>query len=213
MASPKKRAAPRGVELIERVIASLEERKAPKPPAPLDAVAIAEMKLANGAPLPPSLQRFLALHGPAHQFPGNWAPGKLSALDHLGVAELIQKVYPKDLLRYFDIGPIVEALPGRCHPIDWDPPLRFLYVGEPDEWGEYPVLVLQDYDDVLDVVVDYPGLDVHLACSAQVVPSPRYYGGIVEDPAYGPMLKAAVKKNFKPMPKLSDKQYRFAAAQ
>src|SRR5262249_11793200 len=147
-----------------------------------------EIRLADGGPLPPSIHKLLAAYGPHREVPGSWDDESLAPM---GVMALIERAYPADFRAYFDFSPIAKALPGRCHWLGQDDPWRFLYVGKPDEWGEYPVLVLHAYDDVAHVVVEYPGFDVFFACRLGVIPSPRYIGGIVENPVYGRLLRAA----------------------
>lgn len=201
--------AVRGVALIDRVIASLKKKKVAVP-APLDGASIDRMRLADGAPLPPSLRKLLAFHGPADELPGRWVEGTGAALEGVSIETLLLRSYDPQTLRYFDVRTIVEGLPGRCHVLDDETPLRFLYVGERDAWGEYPVLTLQDYDDCLEVVVDFPGLDVYFACRTGVVAKPNYYGGIIEHPGYGPMLRDVVARCF-PKAQRRRRQHLFAA--
>jgi hypothetical protein len=185
----------RGVALIDATLATLRKKKSPSN-APLDPRTIDAMRLADGTPLPDSLKKFLSVHGPGESFPGNWRAGEGGALEHVSFETLLRRQYDDEALSYFDVSELIASLPGRCHPLEGDTPLSFLYIGRPDPWGEYPILTLQDYDDVLEVVVSYPGLDLYLACRAGAVPAPSYHGGIIEHEAYGPMMVEAVKHNF-----------------
>lgn len=199
----------RGVDLIDQALAELRKNKVPGAPG-LAAEELAGMRLANGQPLPASLRKFLGSYGPRDQFPGEWREGERLALDGVDFKTLLSRVYTPEVLSYFDTTPLLESLTGMCHPLEGDTPLSFLYVGEADSYGEYPILTLQDYDDVLEVVVSYPGLDVYLACRAGLVPPPSYYGGIIEHNTYGPMLMESVKANFPTLTKRR-KQFVFNA--
>ena len=67
---------------------------------------------------------------------------------------------------------------------------RFLYVGEPDAIGEYPVL-LTDTDDLPFLCVEYPGIDVYLGVFSGLVADEGdgCYGSLAGDRRYRARMK------------------------
>jgi hypothetical protein len=73
---------------------------------------------------------------------------------------------------------------------------RFLYVGEPDDIGEYPVMLL-DTDDIPFVCLEYPCFDVYLAEMFEVTNrSGGTYAALFDDRALGPSMAAQARRNF-----------------
>ncbi|MDQ0365870.1 hypothetical protein [Catenuloplanes indicus] len=74
---------------------------------------------------------------------------------------------------------------------------RVLVVTEPDAAGEYPVLAV-DVDDLPCAVLMYPGFDVYLAATAELVPVPagRGYDVFRNDPVYGTRMREHAKRLF-----------------
>jgi len=164
-----------GLQLIEQVINKVHaegfgvlgwcgvpdiDQPAPVPPEQLAALAFP-----NGKPLSPALRRWLA-------FDASWLgwfddpirpvfrPLKLGEY----VAEEFDEVWG-DI--YADIGK--KLVRGDCYGLHFGADSRrFLYVGEPDSLGEYPVLMI-DTDDMPYMAVQYPGLDVYLAACSGLI--------------------------------------------
>ncbi|MGH9824075.1 MAG: hypothetical protein ACREDR_12580 [Blastocatellia bacterium] len=131
----------RGVELVEHVIENADKNLTGRGLSKGDLAALT----LNGKPLPPSLRRWL-------EFDSEWAeftfkPVKLK--QPLGPAfEIFEKLLPGDFYQ-------MRAGHGDC--TAW-----FLYAGEADEIGEYPVF-LADIDDWYLVKIAYAGFDFFLA--------------------------------------------------
>jgi hypothetical protein len=187
----------RGLELVEQVIASIDGDGGvlggcgiPDHPAtPLPADQLAALVLPNNRPLPPSLARFLAYDA-----------------SYLGVLEgtpprLAFRTFRAMMAEQFDpqlaeIAEFGDMLPGHCLVIPGgSDSRRFMYVGEPDPHGEYPVFVV-DTDDVPYVCLAYPGLDVYLADGiVRDVIKGTYTDGF-DDKVLGPMLADQARRNF-----------------
>lgn len=201
-ATPKRRVTPsrgiavkakpgkavRGVELVERVIHQLAASDV-SDPRPLTPAQIAELTMPNGRPLPPSLARFLAFDGPY-----------LRVLEHDGTRLAFRSFL--DMMReQFDdataeqYADLARALPGQCLVVPGgSDSRRFMYVGEADEYGEYPVLVV-DTDELPWVGLAYPGLDVYLADGTVVSLMKDTYLGAWSNKTYAPMLAEQARRN------------------
>lgn len=195
----KKLAATRGLELIARVKQSMGKPKA----KPLSRKRIEAMSLAEGARIPPSLAAFLEFSGPPDGVLDAW-PSK-----PLRIQALIASAFADPVASIYDLDGLAERLPGWCYPLSGDLPLSFLYLGKPDDQGDYPVLTLFEDDDGPQITVAFPGIDVYLACATKAIGTPRYYGGLAEDPTYGPSLRAVIRANFRPQPKRQGKRFVF----
>jgi hypothetical protein len=187
-----------GVELVEKVIRKVERDgfdilgtcgigRIAKP-QPIPANELATLAFPNGKSLSPALRRWLA-------YDASW----------LGWFEDPKRpaFAPKKL------GPYATAEYG----LDWgygvigfdddvfglhfgSDSRRFLYVGEPDSIGEYPVL-LADTDDSPYLGVEYPGIDVYLAINAGVVNfDGGVYGALLGHAVYGKRMKQHAKRYF-----------------
>jgi hypothetical protein len=175
-----------GVELIDLAIASV--RRDPRPiagfcgdyplvePCPLPAPVLERLNFPSGKPLPPSLKRWLA-------FDASW-------LQSLGWFSSLEEptFTPRTLGQIADaeFGPrwrgvtVIAGLPADpAGDLNFYAPLdplfpecfllpegtdsrRIFAVTEPDDLGEYPVLVI-DEDDVPYAAIMYPGFDVYMA--------------------------------------------------
>jgi hypothetical protein len=135
--------------------------------------AIATLALPSGKPLPPSLMRWLA-------FDATWLAqfDWLAPLDHPQLMPRRLDAVVADGLDYLGWAKDYRRLGDRFDECFLLPPFgeetcRILVVSEPDEWGEYPILVA-DVDDVPILDLVYPGLDVYLASITRLpIPSRR----------------------------------------
>jgi hypothetical protein len=72
---------------------------------------------------------------------------------------------------------------------------RFLYAGEPDEHGEYPIFIV-DTDELPFVCVAYPGLDVYLTDGVVTKIMKGTYTDCFRHRSYKPMLIDQARRNF-----------------
>jgi hypothetical protein len=185
----------RGDALVDAVIAALEANSGgllPGMPAHqaegLAPDAIAALSLPNGKPLPASLAKFLA-----------YDAGYLDVLDEAGQLEF--KTFRAMMTAEFDaetaeVADFSELLPGSCLVLPGgSDSRRFMYVGEPDVFGEYPVFVV-DIDDVPYVCLAYPGLDVYLADGVTEDLTPDTYTDVFDHEGYAPMIEDQARRNF-----------------
>jgi hypothetical protein len=167
----------RGAELVEKVLAKLGN-----PDRGLPQDQIARMTLPDGAPLPPSIARLLAADATA--FP---------ELRFQTFPDMIRERFGDDVAASFQ--GFESILSGAClllpHGTD---SCRFMYVGKPDAYGEYPVLIA-DTDDIPWVGLAYPGLDVFLADGTITTIVKDDYMDAWENPAYEPMLEDQARRN------------------
>jgi hypothetical protein len=131
----------RGVPLVEHVIERVRDEMTG---GGLSVAELAELSL-NGKPLPPSLRRWLAFNTAWAEF--DFQPTKLE--QHMGPAfKVFEKLLPGDFY---------SMRASQSDSTWW-----FLYAGDADELGEYPIF-LADIDDWYLVKIAYPGFDVFLA--------------------------------------------------
>jgi hypothetical protein len=87
-------------------------------------------------------------------------------------------------------------LPGKCLLLQGgSDSRRFMYIGEPDALGEYPVFVV-DTDDVPYVCIAYPGLDLYLADGNVLTICDGTYEDCASDARYKDALFDQAKRNF-----------------
>lgn len=160
----------RGAELVERVIAYLSAARGRfqvLQPRPLAPALIDRLTFTDGAPLPPSLRRWLA-------FDTSWlkrATGlevshDREQLDSAPLVDLAARQWSdEDTRAVFSV--LSAALPARGALLDRDPTsLHTLYTGSPDPHGEYPVVSV-DIDETPPLVtIDHAGFDLWLAAMA-----------------------------------------------
>ena len=175
-----------GVELIDLVIERVREDPYciagfcgdhPLPqPRPLAPEVIERLTFPSGRLLPPSLKRWLAFDaGWLESFgwfsslePLNFSPRTVGQIaddefDHGLIAELAGVEGGLDFY-----APLDERLPECFLLPEGTDSRRIFAVIEPDELGEYPVLVI-DEDDVPYAAIMYPGFDVYMADEAGIL--------------------------------------------
>jgi hypothetical protein len=205
MAKPRARSTKslpivRGVKLVERVIATVEKdggtlggcgiptRKA----TPVPASALDGLTFPSGAPLPPSLARWLAYDALWLDLFDDPVRPVLRPRTLGGLAAAEFDAQTGDLFAAFE-----PLLPGDCYLVPGgSDSRRFLYIGEPDEIGEYPVMLL-DTDDIPFVCLEYPGFDVYLAEMFGVTNrAGGTYAALFDDRVFGPAMAAQARRNF-----------------
>jgi hypothetical protein len=218
-----------GVELIDLAIASV--RRNPRPiagfcgdyplvePHPLPAEVIERLAFPSGKPLPPSLKRWLA-------FDASWLQGLgwFSSLDEptfmpRTLGQIADAEFGRDLRAMAAIAGMEGELNfyasldprfPECFLLPEGTDSRRIFaVSEPDELGEYPVLVI-DEDDVPYCAVMYPGFDVYLADLAGVLGLDfDTYESLHEDERYAARLRQHARRLFggKPSIELMDPEW------
>jgi hypothetical protein len=183
-----------GIALVRQVIAKVQASdlgvldeylpRNRRRPRPLPPEVIASLRLPGNRPLSPSLAEWLAFDA---GFFGWIDDGGRPLLPERNIGELALVMYPGDDAQTAAAftGLTAELMKGFCLPV----PLgsdsrRLVYLSEPDELGEYPVLML-DIDDQPYVGVEYPGIDVYLATHAGLLAPPeKVAGGYADDPRF-----------------------------
>jgi hypothetical protein len=191
----------RGTALVERVIEGLEQpsnERLPRtlggPAQPVPAAVLAGLTFPDGQPLPPSLRRWLAYDA---SFVKLFADPARPVLRPLHFRELLRQEFGgfggDSGWEVFD-----ELLPGACYLLPGGSDARrFLYVGEGDAQGEYPVMCV-DTHDIPFVCVYSPGFDVWLAEMFRKLPgfNRRTYTDLFDDPTYGAAMADQARRNF-----------------
>jgi hypothetical protein len=227
MSRARKKAAQatQGVELIEQVIAIVARNPqaiagfcgdAPLPnPRPMNAERLATLTFPSGAPLPPSLKRWLA-------FDMSWLAG-FGWFDGAGnltprrIDEIVTDEFDQDDGPFAGMwgnmyAPLVDCasecflLPGGS-----DSRRIFAVTAKPDRLGEYPVLVV-DIDDMPYAAVMYPGFDVFMGDEAgmpDVACDWGTYEELFDDPRYGGRMRDHAKLLFhgRPSVEMMDEEW------
>lgn len=154
-------AANRGSQLINIIMGHLDGPTSPIGQArPLTATQLRACEDAAGVALSPSLHALLAFDAGMMHRDYYWFDSDMNFLAR-PIIEVIGE----------HAGPFVEAyeelcaqrFPGNAIALDQgSDSMRLLYFGDPDEYGEYPVLFI-DHDDMPILGVEHPGFDAWLA--------------------------------------------------
>jgi hypothetical protein len=158
----------RGVALVEAVIEWVQRGEGDIDialPEPLPAAALTALAFRDGSPLPPSLRRWLAFDASWLEIHTNtWGgtsdprfetmPVSDAVDDYIGHGAHWGQWFPRD----------VQALPLDCG----SETMRLLWLRDPDEHGEYPV-VCADVDDTPVLYLFHLGFDTWLAQRAGLI--------------------------------------------
>lgn len=180
-----------GVALIDLVIACVREDPAcisgfcgERPlhqPHPIPPDALDKLAFPGGKPLSPSLKRWLAFDA-SWLYDLGWfaAPGEFT-LTPRPLDEIVEEEFACWGEAFAPLG---RRLP-ECFLLPGGSDSRRIYaVCEPDDTGEYPVLVV-DTDDIPYAGIMYPGFDVFMADEAgfEILPDEAdTYEALFEDP-------------------------------
>ncbi len=174
-----------GIALIDMVIARVREDPHcisgfcgdhPLPqPRPLAAETIGALCFPSGRALSPSLKRWLAFDAGWLESFGWFALLEPPVFSARTIGQIADDEFGRDydLMRQISgvegelnfYAPLDERLPECFLLPDGSDSRRIFAVTEPDELGEYPVLVI-DEDDIPYAAVMYPGFDVYMADTA-----------------------------------------------
>ncbi len=181
-----KAAVERGSALVARVIERIQSDEGCEidvvDPRPLAPEVLARLTFSNGLPLPPSLKALLA-------YDASWVMRTLGWFHDLDEPTL--EVAPVWRVVKENLGPgchlaykrLPSPLPDACAlALDGgSESLRLLFLCDPDEAGEYPVLGV-DVDDTPVVTFESPGFDTWLAEQAGVLePSRAPWSALVKE--------------------------------
>lgn len=192
---PEPSPMPPDATLVDRAIAQVRSkglgclgaRSQPVSPQGLSTTQLSRLRLPGDKPLSPAMRAWLAFDA---QWLGWFEDLSAARLRPLKVAALARQEYgDQPLARTFE-SLEAHSLAGDCLlvPIGSES-RRFVYLSEPDDTGEYPVLLI-DIDDQPFVCVEYPGLDVYLATHAGVLQPPaNVYGAYVDDPRFAGRMR------------------------
>ncbi len=168
----------RGVELVDAVMAFRRDKGAKLEPTPER--VLSNLSLGD-RPLTPSLRRWLEHDG-----------DMFTLLDPVPIRAMLEATYFVDWAESFF--PLETVLTAPCALFDgWGADSRrFLYLGEPDEFGEYPVFTL-DTDDAPLCLINGP-VDVWIAQQAGYLEAEHVYGHVPS--AYACFRDDHAKRNF-----------------
>lgn len=188
----------RGAALVDSLLTMIQEQGGGLPGMPVEEPEgltpdeLAGLSLPGGRPLPPSLAKLLAFDQDFLDILEDDDDGKLQ-LAFRSFKDMMAEEFDDETAENADFS---ELLPGPCLVIPGDnDSRRFMYAGEPDAFGEYPVFVV-DIADIPFVAIEYPGLDVFLADGVTEDIADDGVIGCFEHPVYGPMLEDQARRNF-----------------
>ena len=138
MATKKSDGPLRGVALIKKAIEAAKASREIESPEPVPPAVLKKLRLPNDEKLSPGLKELLA-------FDASWLGWVIDdeepELEPLAIDELIEQEFGEDFVAPF--GEAIEMLSEDCILIDHgSESRRFLYVGNPDEKGEYAVITV-----------------------------------------------------------------------
>ena len=132
----------RGAALIKKAIESAKQNGIIDEPEPVPAGALKKLRLPNDEKISPALKELLA-------FDASWLGWDIDEeepeLEPLALDELIEQEFGEDFVGQF--GEAIELLPEDCILLgESTDTKRFLYVGTPDDKGEYAVITVATDD-------------------------------------------------------------------
>ena len=175
----------RGVKLVKKAIEA-GKSEALASPEPVAAAVIKKLVLPNGEPITASMKELLKVDGLWLGIEFDEDEGDIEAVSF---EDLVEDNYGGDALPLF--AEASELFGGDCIVVGGAADsVRFLYVGEPDESGEYPVMSLRKEPEPW--VGGFVPFDVWLAQELGALPSGEAAGLA---PAYEEAIKALAEAN------------------
>ncbi|HMA97280.1 MAG TPA: hypothetical protein VKP30_31560 [Polyangiaceae bacterium] len=188
MASKKKtETVLRGTALIKKAIEAAKSNGVIDSPEPVPAAALKKLRLPNDEKISPAMKEMLT-------FDASWLGWEIDEeepeFEPLSLDELIEQELGEEFVKSF--GEAIELLGEDCLLIDdGTEKKRFLYVGTPDDKGEYPVITLTN-DDACQVAGFVP-FDVWVAQQLGVLEEEKHVGYVPE--GYEGFCKALAESN------------------
>ena len=177
----------RGAALIKKAIAAAEANGTIESPEAVPAGALKKLRLPNDEKLSPALKELLA-------FDSSWLGWDIDEedpeLEPLAIDELIEQEFGEDFVSQF--GEAIELLPEDCILIgEGADAKRFLYVGTPDDKGEYAVITLATDDGCW--VGGFVPFDVWAAQQLGALEKEKHHGYVPQE--YEVLCKALAEAN------------------
>lgn len=177
----------RGVALIKKAIESAKANGTIEAPAPVPPGVLKKLRLPNDEKLPPSLKELLA-------FDASWLGWEIDdeepELEPIAIDELVEQEFGEDYVKQF--GEAIEMLGEDCIVIDdGTENKRFLYVGTPDDKGEYPVVTMATDDGCW--VGGFVPFDVWIAQQFGAIEAEKTHGYVPQE--YEVFCKALAEAN------------------
>ncbi len=177
----------RGAALIKKAIAAAEANGTIESPEPLPASALKKLRLPNDEKLSPALKELLA-------FDWTWLGWEIDEeepeLEPMAIDELIEQEFGEDFVSQF--GEAIELLPEDCLLIgEGEGAKRFLYLGTPDDKGEYPVITLATDDGCW--VGGFVPFDIWVAQQLGVLENEKHHGYVPQE--FEVLCKALAESN------------------
>jgi hypothetical protein len=188
MASKKKTDGPlRGAALIKKAIEIAKASEVIADPDPVPAGALKKLRLPNDEKISPALKELLA-------FDSSWLLWSIDEedpeLEPLALDELIEQEFGEEFVGQF--GEAIEMLCEDCILIGEGPDAkRFLYVGTPDDQGEYPVITLATDDGCW--IGGFVPFDIWVAQQLGVLEKEKHHGYVPQE--YEALCKALADSN------------------
>lgn len=142
MATKKSDAVLRGASLIKKAIETSKSTGKIAEPEPVPANVLKKLKLPNDEKLSPGLKELLAFDA---SFLGWSIDEEDPELEPMALDELVEQEFGEEFVPRF--GEALELLGDDCLLVGESGDARhFLYIGTPDDKGEYPVITLDTSD-------------------------------------------------------------------
>jgi hypothetical protein len=177
----------RGTALIKKAIEAAKSSGLIEGPEPVPAGALKKLRLPNDEKISPAMKELLA-------FDSSWLGWSIDEedpeLEPLSLEELIEQEFGEEFIGQF--GEAIELLPEDCLLIaDEGDAKRFLYVGTPDDKGEYAVVTLATDDGCW--VGGFVPFDVWVAQQLGVLEKEKHHGYVPAE--YEAACKALAESN------------------
>ncbi len=187
MAIKKTDSVLRGAALIKKAIESAKVNDLIMDPEPVSAGALKKLRLPNDEKISPALKELLA-------FDASWLGWSIDEeepeLEPMSLEELVEQEFGEDIIGQF--GEAIELLLEDCLLIgEGGDAKRFLYVGSPDDEGEYPVITLAMDDGCW--VGGFVPFDVWVAQQLGALEKEKHHGYVPQE--YEPACKALADAN------------------
>jgi hypothetical protein len=189
MATKKEGAVLRGAKLMKKAIESAKASGVLASPEPIEPASLArKLKLPNGEPISPAMKELLAFDA---AWLGIGYDDEEAEAEGVSLDAVVEEHFGEEAVAAF--AEASELLGGDCVLFTTELDRRAcLYVGEPDEAGEYPVLQMTFQDGVARIGGFVP-FDVWAAQELGALERGKDIGDVPE--AYAALVQAAADEN------------------